>query len=188
MTDILNLLAPIAIILGATLTASNLGSRITGTGFIFFTIGSLCWLAIGVLMGPGSLVWQNIILTCLNAFGIWRWLGRQREIEDGGEKAQEISEQRPGEALFPARALHGSKLLSRHGDELGSLVDAMVGAKEGRLAYLVVADGGVAGVGETLRCVDWHEVEEREGCFHARFDRERFEQLKTIERDDWPSR
>ena len=66
------------IILGALLTASNLGAKITGTGFIAFTLGSILWLAIGLVSGPSSLIWQNIILTLLNAFGIWRWLGRRR--------------------------------------------------------------------------------------------------------------
>ena len=46
MEEILNWIAPAATILAALMTASNLGARITGVGFIVFTVGSLCWLTL----------------------------------------------------------------------------------------------------------------------------------------------
>ena len=41
METTLSWVATIATIVAATITASNLGSRITGYGFIVFTIGSI---------------------------------------------------------------------------------------------------------------------------------------------------
>ena len=41
MESIATWVAPIATTIAALMTASNLGSRITGYGFIVFTIGSL---------------------------------------------------------------------------------------------------------------------------------------------------
>ena len=52
---------------------------------------------LGVSTGQESdLLWQNIILTALNLFGTWRWLGRQARIEDGGVAAQAQSAELPG--------------------------------------------------------------------------------------------
>ena len=47
MADIISWIATVATIIAALMTASNLGSRITGYGFGVFTVGSLSWLAIG---------------------------------------------------------------------------------------------------------------------------------------------
>ncbi len=150
--------APIATTIAALMTASNLGSRITGYGFVVFTIGSLAWLVLGITTGQANLLWQNIILTGLNLFGIWRWLGRQARIEDGGTAAQEQSADMPSETLFPASLLTTAKLTGAGGVDLGSSVEAMLGCRSGRPAYLVIAEAGLAGVGETLRRVEWRDV------------------------------
>lgn len=188
MTGFLNIAAPAMIILGALLTASNLGARITGTGFIAFTLGSLLWLAIGLLGGPSSLVWQNIVLTLLNAFGIWRWLGRQRQFEKGGEGAAAASAEEPSETLFPASALGSGEVVGASGDSLGEAVDAMIGCNSGRIAYVVVAEGGVGGVGEVLHRVDWRDIRKDEDGFACVLDDQAFRSLPTIERDHWPAR
>ena len=56
MDQIASWVATIATIIAACMTASNLGSRITGYGFIVFTIGSIAWLALGLLTGQPALV------------------------------------------------------------------------------------------------------------------------------------
>ncbi len=43
MESIATWLAPIATTIAALMTASNLGTRITGWGFVVFTVGSLAW-------------------------------------------------------------------------------------------------------------------------------------------------
>lgn len=186
MEQILTWLAPACIILGALLTASNLGPKVTGIGFIAFTAGSLGWLGIGLISGPGSLVWQNIILALLNGFGIWRWLGRERAVEKGGKTAHDRSEVSHGETLFPASMFSRAALVDGHAEELGKGVDAMIGCRSGRVEYLVVSQGGVAGVGETFRKVDWSKVRvESEQLVAADVDLER---CPAIERGEWPGR
>src|SRR5919107_6216540 len=105
MQDIVSWVATVATITAALMTASNLGPRITGYGFGVFTVGSVAWLALGLMTGQRALVWTNIVLTVLNLFGIWRWLGRQARIEDGAAAAAEASEDVPGESLFPVSLL-----------------------------------------------------------------------------------
>ena len=69
-------MATIATIIAATMTASNLGSKITGYGFAVFLLGSMSWLGVGILTDQPALTWTNAVLTLLNIFGVWRWLGQ----------------------------------------------------------------------------------------------------------------
>ena len=187
MADTISWIATIATIIAASLTASNLGARITGYGFCVFLIGSLCWLATGLMTDQPALMWTNIVLTGLNIFGIWRWLGRQTKVEEGSRAASEASEQTPGEALFPVSLL--SRAPVRSGDsEIGRCVDAMAGCSSGRLSYVVVSEGGIAGVGETLRKLPWAVASVEEERLIAAMDPPDFEQLEKLPRDRWPAR
>ena len=186
MEDIVSWLAPAATTLAALITASNLGSRTTGYGFAIFTVGSLAWLAQGYLTGQPSLLWQNAILTVLNLFGVWRWLGIRAKIEEGGRAAQEESLDTPGEALFPSSLLGRATIIGRDGAELGRTVDAMIGCSSGRLSYIVAAEGGVVGVGETLRMLNWGDVSVDEERFQTPMSPESFRSLPTLDKDSWP--
>lgn len=188
METFVSWVATLATIGGACLTASNLGARITGYGFIVFTVGSIAWFALGQITGQPALIWTNIVMTVLNLFGVWRWLGRQAKVEQGAQRAAEKSDGLPGETLFPASLLGNAKLVSGDGSELGTLVDAMLGCRSGRLSYLVVAEGGVAGVGETLRRVEWADSKVDGDRLSVRFGSKQFAGLPALARDDWPGR
>ncbi|WP_310467930.1 PRC-barrel domain-containing protein [Sphingomonas sp.] len=188
METIVSWVATAATIAAACMTASNLGARITGYGFIVFTIGSIAWLTLGILTGQPALMWTNIALTGLNLFGVWRWLGRQAQVEDGAQRAAAKSAGLASETLFPATLLSRAALVGRDGRELGTLVDAMIGNASGRLSYLVVAEGGVAGVGETLRRVEWDGAAIDSEQVRAPLDGAGFAQLPTLARDNWPGR
>ena len=188
MESIASWVAPVATTIAALMTASNLGSRITGYGFVVFTVGSLAWLALGIVTDQPNLLWQNVILTATNLFGIWRWLGRQTRIEEGGAAAQERSEGMASETLFPASLLTRAKLVGAGGAELGSSVDAMLGCHSGRPSYLVVAEGGVAGVGETLRRVEWRDTQVEDDRLVTTLDPTRFARTERLTRDRWPGR
>src|SRR5215210_299866 len=149
METTLSWIATIATITAASITASNLGARITGYGFIVFTVGSIAWFGLGLATNQPALMWTNAVLTFLNLFGIWRWLGRQSAVEEGARAASKASKTSPGEPLFPVSLLSRATVVAG-GREVGSCVDAMAGASSGRLAYVVVTEGGVAGVGERL--------------------------------------
>ena len=185
MEDIATWIAPIATTIAALMTASNLGSRVTGWGFVVFTIGSLAWLVLGIATGQSNLLWQNIILTALNLFGIWRWLGRQAKLEEGGARAQAHSKATSGEALFPVSLLTRAKLKAADGSELGACVDAMAGCERGGLRYLVVTSGGVGGVGETVRRLDWNDAKVDGKSVSTTLDDHDFESLKQLAKDDW---
>jgi hypothetical protein len=188
MDQLVSWVATVATILAACFTASNLGSRVTGTGFIIFTVGSIAWFTLGLLTSQPALVWTNAVMTLLNLFGVYRWLGRQAKLEQGASKAAEKSEAAPGDNLFPASTLTAARLVGRNGEALGSTVDAMISCDGGKLRYLVVAQGGIAGVGETFRRVDWHYAGVQDGAVKTDFSSADFARLPELQKDDWPGR
>jgi hypothetical protein len=187
MAETISWVATVATIIAASLTAANLGSRITGYGFVVFTVGALCWIAVGSTTHQPALLWTNVVLTILDIFGIWRWLGRQAEVEEGARSASERSERSPGEPLFPVSLLSHAPVISG-GTELGRCIDAMAGCSSGRLGYVVVSHGGVAGVGETLRQVTWARLSMDGERLVAAMTAEEFEHLQELPRDQWPAR
>ena len=187
MDNLASWIATIATIAAACMTASNLGSRITGYGFAIFTVGSIAWLAVGLLTHQPALVWTNIVMTGLNLFGIWRWLGRQAKVEEGAMEAVRDSRQAPGESLFPVSMLTSARVRGPDG-ELGTCVDAMAGSQSGRIAYVVVSEGGVAGVGETLRRLDWQQCRFDCKSLIAAVEAKQFKGLDIVQHDHWPDR
>jgi membrane protein implicated in regulation of membrane protease activity len=187
MAELISWVATIATITAAFMTAANLGARITGFGFAVFLIGSLSWLAIGLLTGQPALTGTNAVLTALNIFGVWRWLGRQASVEEGGRAAAEASAETPGEALFPVSQLGRAEVVGANGP-LGHCIDALAGCRSGRIAYVVVSEGGVAGVGETLRRLPWPQAHVEDDRVVAELGRDEFADLQELQRDQWPAR
>ena len=187
MTDIISWIATVATIAAACMTASNLGARITGYGFAVFTVGSLSWLWVGLDSGQQAIVWTNVVLTGLNLFGVWRWLGRQAKVEDGGAAAAEKSVDAPGETLFPASILSSATVRGSDG-EIGRAVEAMVGCSSGQIRYLVLGRGGVAGVGESFHRLDWHAAHVDDGAIEVPLSEDDLERLPALAPDSWPTR
>ena len=188
MEQIASYLAPVATTIAALIVASNLGSRITGAGFIVFTVGSISWALLGFATDQPNLLWQNVVLTGLNLFGVWRWLGWQARIEEGAESAAEESRRRAGETLYPVSLLMKAPVVAADGKEIGRCVDAMAGCNSGRLNYLVVAEGGLAGVGQHLRRLPWSGCIVEVDKVKADIDATRFCALDTLQADHWPAR
>src|SRR5581483_4879206 len=103
MIELAEWLAPAATILAALMTAANLGPRVTGWGFVVFTVGAIAWAGIALATSQADLLWQNIVLLVIDIFGVWRWLGRETRWEEGASRAAHASERRPDVAtLFPS--------------------------------------------------------------------------------------
>jgi hypothetical protein len=187
MADTISWIATAATIIAASVTAANLGSRITGYGFVMFTLGALCWTSVGYFSHQTALMWTNLVLTGLDIFGIWRWLGRQTKVEEGARAASLASERAPGETLFPISLLGAAPVVSGR-QELGHCVDAMAGCKSGSISYIVVSEGGVAGVGETLRRLPWTNARVEEQAVVTDLAAGQFERLELVWRDQWPAR
>jgi len=66
-------MASITTMVAATLVAMKLSDRISFWGFIIFSFASITWIVIGVLDDKPALTVQNVILTLINAYGIYRY-------------------------------------------------------------------------------------------------------------------
>jgi len=63
------------ITMGAGLVlAARLRPRAIGWAFVALTLGSLIWMGIGYLSAEYALMAQNVVITLINLFGIYRWL------------------------------------------------------------------------------------------------------------------
>lgn len=174
--------------IAAMMTAANLGARVTGWGFIVFTVGSICWSLVGLGSGQMNLLATNIFLTLVNGVGIWRWLGRQRAYEDGGESAKRASRRSSAPTLFTATGVAGMPVVDAEGTALGTAVEALVECAGGQISYVVIASGGFGGIDERLRAVPRGQIEF--GCDRlvVRMPEAAFEQLPVLESDAWPDR
>lgn len=150
LVDAAGWIAPAATMIAAMMTAANLGARLTGWGFVVFTVGSIGWTMIGVSSGQTNLVASNGFLTVVNLVGIWRWLGREVRYRDNAARIAESSAAAPGPTLTPAGQLIGTKVLAPDGAPVAQVIDAMVGCGDGRVRGLLVSHGGMAGVGERI--------------------------------------
>jgi hypothetical protein len=188
MTDILNWIAPAATIIAAMMTAANLGARVTGWGFAIFFVGSLAWTVIGVTTGQSSLVYANAFLVLVNAVGVWRWLGRQAQYEDASASAEQRSARANVPTLFSFNELIGSDVLDGQGDAIGAVVDVMGDCNDKEIAYLVIREGGIGGIGERLHAVGALSFAFRDGKIYARFGGEDLANLPALEAGKWPAK
>ena len=129
----------------------ELGTRVTGWGFVVFAVGSAAWIVAGLEGDELSVVITDGILLVINLFAVWRWLGRQSRYEDSGARAAAHSRGAPVPTLFPAGSLVGASIKGPDDATRGVVAEAMLNCDDKSLAYLVVGEGGVAGAGETLR-------------------------------------
>ena len=180
MADVAGWIASIATMIAAVMTASNLGSRITGWGFVVFLIGSVSWSAMALLTGQTYLLWSNLFLILVNILGIWRWLGRRAKYDDGAQAA--------APSLFPLSALEGKPVAGADGSVIARTVDGMARCDDGRISYLIVSEGGVGGVGERLHALPWREITVEEEGLATKLTAEALRDRDEIDPDQWPAR
>ena len=75
-------------IAAAVIVSLNLGARITGWGFVIFTVSSVCWIATAVMQGEMPLTIQNGVLFVINLIGIWRYLFHPERQEKQAQESQ----------------------------------------------------------------------------------------------------
>jgi len=184
LLDLASWLAPAATMIAAIMTASNAGTRMTGWGFVLFTVGALSWCAVALATGQQNLLWSNGFLVIVDAIGICRWLGRRAKLEDGA-RAAAMKSRRRHVPLFPVFALQDAPLKGPDGRELARIAGAMGDCRSGRIDYLVLRGGGLA-EGEGFRALAWKEVRCRDD-FETRLTREQIAALPPVDPADWPA-
>lgn len=87
----------IGAIIAAALIAADLGRRVTGWGFVLFSVVSVVWIVSSLSATDRMpIAVQNGILLIINLYGVWQFLlsrKKKREIE----KAEELAEKAKGD-------------------------------------------------------------------------------------------
>ena len=150
--------------------------------------GRLSWLAIGLMTGPAARSsGPTSFSPCLNLFGIWRWLGRQARIEEGATAAAEASEQRSGRsAVSGVAAAQGADRGSARASCSAPASTRWPAAAAAGSHYVVVSEGGIAGVGETLRRLPWSSARCRCRQARSRARRQLRRGSRRSRRTQWP--
>ncbi len=173
--------------IAAMMTAANLGARLTGWGFVVFTLGSICWVLVALSSHQTNLLASNAFLTLVNLVGIWRWLWRQSVYEDGAAEAKARSRKASVPTLFTASGIAGMTVVDGEGSAVGKAVEALVECNSGAVSYVVVASGGVAGIREDLRAVARPALRFDCDRLQLTISRRAFEALPPLDGDAWPA-
>jgi hypothetical protein len=174
--------------IAAMMTAANLGARVTGWGFVVFTIGSVCWSLVGFGSGQMNLLATNVFLTTVNLVGIWRWLALPTCRHPRRHAAARASRRSSAPSLLTATGIAGMSVIDPSGAPLGNAVEALVECASGQVSYVVIASGGLGGIEEQLRAVPRAQIEF--GCdrLTLTLNADGFENLPTLDAGDWPDR
>ncbi|XBQ17035.1 MAG: hypothetical protein ABL308_03960 [Oceanicaulis sp.] len=74
--EILRWIAAATGITAALIVSSDLGRKATGAGFVVFLASSISWVVASYIQDKPALAAQNVVLTAINAWGVYRWLLR----------------------------------------------------------------------------------------------------------------
>lgn len=95
-------IAAIGTMLAAAMVAADYSRRVTGFGFVLFSIVACMWVYSGLTAPDGMpLALQNGVLLFINMFGVWQFLisrKKKREIEKAAEIAEQAKEEVAQEA------------------------------------------------------------------------------------------
>lgn len=186
MNAVAEWLAPVATMLAALMTAANLGAKVTGWGFVVFTIGSVFWIVVGLNSNQQGLVIANGVLSVVNAIGVWRWLGRQARYDAVGNSAEATGESPTMASVCAATALAGREIVDGAGATVGEAVEAIVDCQTGTIRDIVVRFGGVGGIGEQIVAMPFAEVRLDAKAITTRLRAEDLERLPRLEASQWP--
>lgn len=185
MIAIAQWLAPAATMVAALMTAANLGARLTGWGFVVFTVGSICWAVIGASTGQTGLLATNVFLTFVNLVGVWRWLGRQARYESVGAAAEAAGRTPQRASVVPATGIVGRKISDDSGTPIAEAVEAIVDCETGKVRHLVVRFGGISGVGETIVALPLADICLTSDAITTRLSAEELTTLSPVEDNEW---
>jgi hypothetical protein len=74
MDDILRWVASAGTIGAGLILAARVQPRLTGWAFVVLSGASMIWIVVGYLTAEYALMVQNVVVTLINLFGIYRWL------------------------------------------------------------------------------------------------------------------
>ncbi|MDF0496693.1 hypothetical protein [Bradyrhizobium yuanmingense] len=74
MDEILRWVATVGTIGAGLILAARARPIITGWAFVVLSGASVIWIVVGYLTAEYALMVQNVVVTLINVFGVYRWL------------------------------------------------------------------------------------------------------------------
>lgn len=95
----------------------------------------------------------------------------------------------PGPYVMASASLAGDAVVDPRGEALGHIERVMIDVASGRVAYAVLARGGVLGLGEKLFAIPWEALtlDARSRRFVLGVDRDRLDKAPGFDRQHWPA-
>ena len=107
-----------------------------------------------------------------------------------GDPADRTTESQRPNKVFRASKIIGTNVKNKSNEDLGSINDIVIDARDGRVAYAAVSMGGFLGVGDKLFAVPWEAIECREeNGTHVAYldiDKQRMQDAQGFDQDKWP--
>lgn len=96
----------------------------------------------------------------------------------------------PQATLIAVGAILESPVHGPGGETLGKIAEIMLTAGKGSIAYVVLARGGMLGVGETLHAVSWCDfiVDPEDGTLSLPLSGADLDARGGFDKDNWPTR
>jgi len=94
----------------------------------------------------------------------------------------------PGPELMGAHTLTGDNVVNQNSEHLGDIKEIMLDMRTGRVAYAVIAFGGVLGIGEKLFAVPWIALtlDPANKRFILPIEKAHFESAPGFDSGHWP--
>lgn len=95
----------------------------------------------------------------------------------------------PGPEIMAADTLEGNDVYNYANEKLGTIEHIMLDVSHGRIAYAVLARGGVLGIGEKLHAIPWAALtlDANRKCFMLDVDKELLKESDGFDKDHWPA-
>lgn len=95
----------------------------------------------------------------------------------------------PGPEIMAASSFEGEKVVNAQGETLGEIEAIMLDVRGARIAYAVLAVGGLLGIGEKFFAIPWRsltlDTDNRQ--FILDVDKERLKNAPGFDKNQWPS-
>jgi sporulation protein YlmC with PRC-barrel domain len=94
----------------------------------------------------------------------------------------------PGPQIMAASSFEGEAVINHQGETLGEIEEIMLDVRSGRIAYVVLAVGGVLGIGEKYFAVPWRALtlDTDRNCFVLDADKDRLKDAPGFDKEHWP--
>ena len=95
----------------------------------------------------------------------------------------------PGPELMGANTLTGNEVYNSQAEHLGEIKEIMLDMRNGKIAYAVLARGGLFTIGEKLFAVPWTalKLDTENKRFVLNVDQQRFENAPGFDSNQWPN-